>query len=88
MIDVQFSSEFLRELGKLPEQLQEEAADKINLFKDRAHHRQLRVHKLRAQFAGCWAFSVNYRFRIIFMYPSKIKSTVILITVGDHSIYD
>ena len=88
MIGVKFSHEFLRELGKLSRPLQMEAIEKIELLKNRNNHRLLHVHKLRGRFAGCWSFSVNYRFRIVFAYPSKSKGSVVLITIGDHSIYD
>ncbi len=88
MIKVGYSSEFLRAHNKLDTLLQDEVDDTILLFKDRSNHRQLRVHKLHGKYAKCWSFSVNYKFRIVFVYVGKGKNTVSLVTVGDHSIYD
>ncbi|MBI5645087.1 hypothetical protein HY970_03230 [Candidatus Kaiserbacteria bacterium] len=88
MIHIQFSKEFLRELSKLPKELQEEVAEKVEAFKDRDNHHRLRVHKLHGPFIGSWSFSVNYRFRIIFIYSGNKKNDVTLITIGDHSIYE
>ena len=88
MIKVGFSSEFLRAYNRLPSLLQQEIEEKVTLFKDRSNHARLRVHKLQGRYAECWSFSVNYRFRIVFVYVGKGKNTVSLIAVGDHSIYD
>jgi len=87
MIDIGYSSEFLRVFDRLPTLLQKDIDEKISLFKDRANHRQLRVHKLHGKYAHCWSFSVNYKFRIVFVYVGKGKNTVSFITVGDHDIY-
>lgn len=87
MITVRYSEEFLREFGKLPALLQEEAEEKVELFKDRANHHRLRAHKLKGALADCWSFSVNYRYRILFTYIGKRKDTAYLITIGDHDIY-
>lgn len=87
MIDISFSAEFLGALKKLPASLQEETLQKVEEFKDRANHRRLRVHKLHGPYADCWSFSVNYRFRVIFIYLGKHKSAVGLVTIGDHSVY-
>lgn len=88
MIRIGYTQEFVRRYEKLPRALQEETKDKIELFKDRSNHRQLRVHKLQGRFAGHWSFSVNYAYRIMFDYVGKGKEHVLLLTVGDHTIYD
>lgn len=88
MIRVGFSQEFFRAFNKLPPALQEEIEEKIELFKNRHNHRQLRVHKLHGEYAKCWSFSVNYKFRIMFVYRGKDKNDAVLVSVGDHSIYD
>lgn len=88
MIKVGYSQEFFRAFNKLSPALQEEIEEKIELFKNRRNHHQLRVHKLHGEYVGCWSFSVNYRFRVMFAYVGKDKSNTVLVSVGDHSIYD
>ncbi len=88
MIRVGYTREFIRAYGKLPVVLQEEVKEKVGLFKDRDNHRRLRVHKLKGRFAGHWSFSVNYAYRIMFDYVGKGKEHILLLIVGDHSIYD
>lgn len=87
MIKIGYASEFLRAYNKLPIPLQEEIDEKVALLKDRSNHRQLRVHKLHGKYTECWSFSVNYKFRVVFVYVGKGKNTISLITVGDHDIY-
>lgn len=88
MIKVGYAQEFVRTYDKLPTALKEEVKEKIELFKERTNHRRLRVHKLQGRFAGHWSFSVNYAYRIMFDYLGKQKNSVLLLVVGDHSIYD
>jgi mRNA-degrading endonuclease RelE of RelBE toxin-antitoxin system len=78
---------FIRQLKKLPKPLQEEAKEKIHLFKDPTHHSMLKVHKISGRLAGRLSFSVNYRYRIIFMWEVP-NTSAILLAIGDHSIYD
>jgi mRNA-degrading endonuclease YafQ of YafQ-DinJ toxin-antitoxin module len=86
MIAIECAPAFLRQLKKLPAELQEEAVEKICLFKDKSNHRQLKVHKLKGELNGKWSFSVNYRDRIVFKWLSD--EVVGLLAIGDHSIYD
>ncbi len=75
-------------LGKLPPELQEEAMEKIELFRNVQNHQQLKVHALRVQLIGRYSFSVNYKTRIVFHYLSKkIKEEALLTAIGDHDVY-
>ena len=65
--------------------LQKEVKIKIGLFKDRKNHKILEVHKLKGRLSGFYAFSVNYKDRIVFEYASKDEA--VLLAVGDHEIY-
>ena len=84
MIDVFYTKTFLKKFSKLDPSLQEEVYDKIELFKYEENHQKLKVHKLRKPFEGRYAFSVNYRIRVIFIYDEKNKNRVYLLTVGTH----
>lgn len=86
MIAIEYAPAFLRQLNKLSAELQDDAQEKIALFKNRSNHRRLEVHKLKGELAGKWSFSVNYRDRIVFKWLSD--NEVGLLAIGDHTIYD
>lgn len=73
-------------LKALPHDLQEEAIEKIEVFKDVKSHKSLKVHKLRNRLRGRHSFSVNYKTRIVFKYVGKPKEALLL-AIGDHDIY-
>ncbi len=85
MIEVAYKPSFVREYGNLESSLQEEVKEKIEFFKKRKNHKHLKVHKLKGKLSGRWSFSVNYRYRIVFMWESKQKA--VLLAVGDHDVY-
>ena len=85
MIGIEYAPAFLRQLKKLPTPTQEEAQEKIALFKNRSNHRRLEVHKLKGKLRGKWSFSVNYSDRIVFKWISD--DTAALLAIGDHDIY-
>ncbi|TSA44013.1 hypothetical protein D4R49_00985 [bacterium] len=86
MVTVGFTPEFFRRLKKLTPQLREIAFERIELFRNRANHQRLEVHKLHGEYKGFFGFSIDRRNRIMFEWVSDTE--VILHTVGDHSIYD
>lgn len=86
IIKVHFKPTFIKKFKKLENNLQEEVLDKIELFKKIENHKQLKVHKLNGVLSGRYSFSVNYKFRIVFVYLSKTEA--VLLSVGDHEVYD
>jgi addiction module RelE/StbE family toxin len=82
---IRYKPSFVRELKKLPVELQEEALEKIDLFKNVENHKKLKVHKLSGKLQGLHSFSVTYSHRIVFMYEKK--NVVVFLAVGDHSVY-
>ena len=85
MIDVSYSPEFIRKFNKLNKDLQEEVYEKILEFKSVNNHKKLKAHKLHGKLKNRYGFSINYKVRIIFKYISRKE--IVLITIGDHSIY-
>lgn len=85
-MEIFYTPEFLRSLKKLPHKLQEEAIEKIDLFRDPLSHKNLKVHKLKGMLRGRYSFSVNYKTRIVFRYVEKPKNAVLL-AIGDHNVY-
>ena len=84
-MDVFYTPQFVRQLHKLDKDLQNEAIEKIMLFRDTSNHRTLEAHKLHGHLTGRFAFSVNYKYRILFRYLSK--TDVALLAIGDHEVY-
>jgi addiction module RelE/StbE family toxin len=85
MMTLYYKPSFVRQLKSLETELIDEAFEKIELFKNEKNHRSLKVHKLHGRLAGRWSFSVNYKYRIVFIYQSKTE--VVVLTIGDHTIY-
>jgi len=86
-MEVSFTPQFRRQFRKLPSQLQEEALEKIDWFKKLKNQESLHVHKLKGKMEGRLSFSVNYRYRIVFIWEAKNKSAILL-AIGDHSLYE
>ena len=87
-MEVHFKPSFIREYNKLESQLQEEVRDKIELLKDVINHEKLRVHKLHGSMRGMYSFSVNYQYRVVFVFENKKKTSVVLLIIGTHEIYN
>ena len=85
MTRIIYAPVFIKQLKKLNKDLQQEVIEKVELFKNEANHNSLKVHKLHGKFKDCYSFSVNYRFRIVFMYISAEE--VAFMTIGDHDVY-
>jgi mRNA-degrading endonuclease RelE of RelBE toxin-antitoxin system len=85
MLNIYFKPTFVKKFKKLDQSLQTEVLKKIELFKDRKNHKSLEVHKLKKELVGSFAFSINYKDRIIFDWLSSDE--VVLLSAGDHSIY-
>ena len=85
-MNVAYTPGFIRMLKALPENLQEETIEKIELFQQVDNHKQLKVHKLGGRLQGRYSFSVNYKTRIVFCYIGK-PNEALLLAIGDHDIY-
>lgn len=86
-IEVQYTKLFLRKYKKLNPSLRKEVKEAIEKFKKTEHHIKLKVYKLSGRALGKYSFSVNYSYCIIFEYIDD-DTTAILLTMGDHDIYD
>jgi len=82
---IKFTAPFLRQLRKLDPDLQEEVAEKVELFELDPNYLSLKVHKLKGRLKDRWSFSVNYKTRIVFQYTSSEE--VVLLAVGNHHVY-
>ena len=85
-MEVAFKPSFVRQYKRLDPQLQTEVREKIELFKDKTNHKQLKVHTLTGKLKGTLSFSVNYKIRIVFIYEHE--DLAVLLAVGGHEIYN
>ncbi len=86
MIQISFKPSFIKQLHKLEKSLVDEVFEKIDILKSPSNNASLKIHKLHGQMKNCWSLSVNYKIRIVFQYESKEE--IILLAIGDHSIYN
>lgn len=84
-MEILYKPTFISQFSKLEKELQEEVLEKIDLFRNQANHKSLKVHKLHGNLKNCFSFSVNYDFRIIFTYVNKKE--VHLLDIGTHALY-
>ncbi|MEK9131439.1 MAG: type II toxin-antitoxin system mRNA interferase toxin, RelE/StbE family [Patescibacteria group bacterium] len=85
MLAIAYTPTFARMFKRLEKDLQEEAIEKIELFKNIKNHQVLRVHKLHGRFSSNYSFSINYQTRVVFQYLSKKE--VVCVAIGDHEVY-
>lgn len=77
-----YSPKFLRSFEKLPKDIQEEYRFREIIFKQDIFDPRLKTHKLRGK--DEWSFLVTYKIRVIFIFE---KEYILLVNIGDHSIY-
>ena len=87
-MNLSYTPSFVRLLKSLPDALIEEALEKIEQFRDSKNHEQLKVHKLSGRLKERYAFSVNYKIRIVFSYLKTKPKEARLHAIGDHDVYD
>lgn len=80
-----YTPTFLRQYYKLPHDLQEEAREKIAIFRKNPTTPSLHTHKLKGKLKCYCSFRVNYKHRIVFEYDTA--DTVALLQIGDHDVY-
>ncbi len=86
MMDIIYLPSFVRQYKNLEKGLQDEVIEKIELFKNKENHKQLKLHKLHGPLKDRWSFSVNYKIRIVCIFESKNK--VAFLSIGDHKVYE
>lgn len=84
-MEISYTSTFIKKFKSLSVDLQSEALEKIQLFKDKTSHKMLKVHKLHGKYSDYFSFSVDYKTRIVFTYHKKHE--VIFTAIGDHDVY-
>jgi addiction module RelE/StbE family toxin len=85
MTEIIWDEPFLRILKKWRKKhphLGERFQQKIELFIQDPFDPSLKTHALSGNLTGCWAFSINYYYRLIFKFVDENR--VLLIDLGSH----
>ena len=85
-MEIFYKPSFVRAFQRLEKDLQDEVIEKVTRFKDVNSHKSLKVHALHGELKGFYSFSVNYRYRIVFVF-ARGKREAHLIAIGDHKVY-
>ena len=80
-----YSPEFQWEYKRLPVDIKDQAKQTEKIFCEYPFDKRLKTHKLSGKFNGYWAFSIGFKYRIIFKFYNK--NTVRFYAIGGHSIY-
>ncbi len=82
VIEISYSSHFLRQVKKLSAVDQKKLSQKIEMFKKNPSDIRLRTHVLSGRLKKYFAFSLDHSQRVIFMKPKQF--TILFIDVGTH----
>lgn len=77
---------FERHYRRLSKKIKEAAKEKEKMFRADAFHPSLETHKLHGKEKSTWAFSINRKYRIKFIFLKN--NAVLFLDIGDHSIYE
>ena len=85
-IKVRHTARFLKSAKRLEKQLSGKLKERDRLFRQNPFHPRLNTHKLHGRWKGYWAYSVDYRYRVIFIFEDV--AVVTYYEVGPHPIYE
>jgi len=80
-----YTSHFLRNARKLSKSERSQLLKAVEKFENDPFAAALKTHKLQGNLNESWAFSVNYKLRVLFRFMEKNEA--LLYEVGGHSIY-
>ena len=84
-MNILYAKSFLRGFKKLSPEVRKTASEKEDVFIDNSFEKSLKTHKLKGKLKGCYSFSVDFNYRIVFRFIDK--NTVLFLLIGNHSIY-
>ena len=80
-----YTRKFQRVYKKLSREIKGNVQSKESIFRSDCFDSQLKTHKLQGILSNLWAFSVDYKTRIIFEFIDT--DTVLFHTIGGHELY-
>lgn len=80
-----YSPEFTHRYQRLSADIRNKAKKKEKIFRENPFDSRLKTHKLQGRMSEFWAFSIDFKYRIIFKFEDSDK--VRFYTIGGHSMY-
>lgn len=84
-MEIELSSRFKKSFRKLHPRIQKKAIEKTAVFRANPFTAKLDTHKLHGEKKEEWAFSVDYTYRISFVFLEVSK--ILFTDIGTHDIY-
>ncbi len=85
MMRITVSPRFEKSYKSLPKRIKEKAKEQELLFRKNPFDPRLKTHRLTGREKEAWAFSINYSYRIKFIFLTE--DDVLFLDVGTHEIY-
>lgn len=85
MMRITVSPRFEKRYKSLPKRIKEKAKEQEVLFRKNPFAPRLKTHRLTGLEKEAWAFSINYFYRIKFIFLTDDE--VLFLDVGTHEIY-
>lgn len=82
---IYYSSKFAKEYKRLPRNVKLTAEKKEAIFRKDSFDVRLKTHRLSSRLKDCYAFSIDYQYRIVFEFAKK--DVIWFHSVGTHEIY-
>ena len=83
MLTIHYTTNFVKKWKKLKNK--DQLRKRIEIFRENPFDIRLKTHKLKNKLEGYWAFSINYKERVLFGFKTNIE--VIFYDFGSHDIY-
>lgn len=84
-MEIIYLPKFAKTYKKLPDKIKVLAEKKVKIFRNNPHDSRLKTHALSGELNGRWSFSVNYQYRIVFLFENRDRA--IFLVIGTHEIY-
>jgi mRNA-degrading endonuclease YafQ of YafQ-DinJ toxin-antitoxin module len=85
MMRITVSPRFEKNYKSLPKRIKEKAKEQELVFRKNPFDPRLKTHRLTGREKEAWAFSINYPYRIKFIFLTEDE--VLFLDVGTHEIY-
>lgn len=81
-ISVSYSRRFLKQASSFPADILEQAQKRERIFKQNPFDGRLNTHRLHGKEKEVWSFSINYTYRIKFIFLTETE--VLFLEIGTH----
>ena len=82
---IYYTLAYEKQYQTLPHRIKRKAEDREKLFRQNPFTPTLRTHKLKGRLDGYWAYSITYKYRVIFRFADD--DIVYFVDTGTHDIY-